>query len=65
MYDWRNLTNVMWVEQPVGAGFTQGTPDATMEEQTSKDFVGFYHQFAEIFDVKGYDIYLTGESYAG
>lgn len=65
MYDWRNLTNVMWVEQPVGVGFTQGEPNVTTEEESSKQFVGFYHQFAETFGVKGFDIFLTGESYAG
>ncbi|KXS98213.1 hypothetical protein AC578_263 [Pseudocercospora eumusae] len=64
-YDWRNLTNVMWVEQPIGVGFTQGTPNITNEVELGEQFVSFYEQFAETFDVKGWDIYLTGESYAG
>ncbi|EME41133.1 hypothetical protein DOTSEDRAFT_155813, partial [Dothistroma septosporum NZE10] len=64
-YDWRNLTNVMWVEQPVGVGFTQGKPNVTSEEESSKQFVGFYKNFAELFNVKGFEIFLTGESYAG
>lgn len=64
-YDWRNLTNVMWVEQPIGVGFTQGTPNITDELAVGSQLVSFYEQFAELFDVKGWDIYLTGESYAG
>ncbi|EME78461.1 uncharacterized protein MYCFIDRAFT_37055 [Pseudocercospora fijiensis CIRAD86] len=64
-YDWRNLTNVMWVEQPIGVGFTQGKPNITNEFELGEQFVSFYEQFAETFDIKGWNIYLTGESYAG
>ena len=55
----------MWVEQPIGVGFTQGTPNITNELEVGEQLVSFYEQFAETFDVKGWDIYLTGESYAG
>jgi carboxypeptidase D len=64
-YTWVNLTNMMWVEQPIGVGFTQGTPDIVDEVQLGKQFVGFYKQFVETFGVQGWDLYLTGESYGG
>lgn len=64
-YTWVNLTNMMWVEQPVGVGFTQGEPNITNEVELAQEFVGFYRQFVDTFDVKGWDVYLTGESYAG
>ncbi|KAF7190593.1 putative serine carboxypeptidase [Pseudocercospora fuligena] len=64
-YDWRNLTNVLWIEQPVGMGFTQGNVSITDEDGLAKQFVGFYEQFIKTFDIQGYGLYLTGESYAG
>ncbi|KAK4506376.1 hypothetical protein PRZ48_000106 [Zasmidium cellare] len=64
-YDWRNLTNVLWVEQPVGVGFTEGASNITNEEELAQQYVGFYRQFVETFDLKGWDVYLNGESYAG
>lgn len=64
-YTWVNLTNMMWVEQPIGVGFTQGLPNITNEVELGNQFVGFYKQFVETFGVQGWDLYLTGESYAG
>ena len=64
-YTWVNLTNMMWVEQPVGVGFSQGVPNITNEVELGLEFIGFYKQFTETFEVQGWDVYLTGESYAG
>ncbi|KJX93216.1 serine carboxypeptidase like protein [Zymoseptoria brevis] len=64
-YTWVNLTNMVWIEQPIGVGFTQGTPNITNEVELGQEFVGFYKQFSKTFDLRGRDIYLTGESYGG
>ncbi|KAF2184156.1 alpha/beta-hydrolase [Zopfia rhizophila CBS 207.26] len=64
-YSWHNLTNMIWVEQPVGVGYTQGTPNITNEEELAIEFRGFYKQFVETFDVHKWKVYVTGESYAG
>lgn len=64
-WDWRNLTNVLWIEQPIGVGYTQGNVTISNEEGLAKQFVGFYEQFMKTFDLQNYDIYLSGESYAG
>ncbi|KAJ9620999.1 hypothetical protein H2203_007586 [Taxawa tesnikishii (nom. ined.)] len=64
-YSWVNLTNMLWVEQPVGTGFSIGTPNATSQEQIAQDFIKFFKNFQEIFGTKNYKIYVTGESYAG
>lgn len=64
-YTWVNLTNMLWVEQPVGVGYTQGVPNITNEVELGKEFVGFYQQFVKAFGIEGWDLYLTGESYAG
>ena len=40
-----NLTNVLWVEQPVGTGFSIGKVNATNEEDISSDFIKFFKNF--------------------
>ncbi|KAF2135504.1 uncharacterized protein K452DRAFT_303502 [Aplosporella prunicola CBS 121167] len=64
-YTWVNLTNMLWVEQPVGVGFSKGTPDITDELGMAKEFLGFYKQFVDTFELHGNKVYVTGESYAG
>ncbi|GJE99440.1 carboxypeptidase [Phanerochaete sordida] len=65
-FSWTNLSSVLWVEQPVGTGFSQGVPNIQNETDLAKQFVGFMQQFLEVFsELKGKNFYLTGESYAG
>ncbi|KAI3616877.1 carboxypeptidase cpds [Moniliophthora roreri] len=82
-YSWTNLSSVLWVEQPVGTGFTQGVANirvclsyfryanpSEVERQNGDDLaeqlVGFFNEFLKIFpELKGKNLYLTGESYAG
>ncbi|KAH9061992.1 alpha/beta-hydrolase [Lactarius vividus] len=65
-YSWTNLSSILYVEQPVGTGFSQGKPDAKNEYDVATQLVGFLQQFLEIFsELKGKKFYLSGESYAG
>ena len=64
-YTWVNLTNMIWVEQPVGVGYTQGVPNITNEFELAQEFIGFYKSFVDAFQVYDRKVYLTGESYAG
>lgn len=64
-YSWVNLTNVLWVEQPVGTGFSIGKVKAKSEEDIAQDFIKFFKNFEKKFGIKNYKIYVTGESYAG
>ncbi|KAH9963660.1 Alpha/Beta hydrolase protein [Russula compacta] len=65
-YSWTNLGHMLWVEQPVGTGFSQGVPNIQNETELAAQLVGFLHQFFEVFaELKGKNFYLTGESYAG
>ncbi|TID26545.1 pheromone processing carboxypeptidase (Sxa2) [Venturia nashicola] len=57
---WVNLTNMLWVEQPVGTGYTVGTPTAKSEEEIANDFVGFLENFENTFGIKNFKIYVTG-----
>ncbi|KPM40745.1 Carboxypeptidase cpdS [Neonectria ditissima] len=64
-YSWTNLTNVIWIEQPVGVGFSQGTPNITNEVELGLEFIGFWRNFIEAFELHNATTYITGESYAG
>ncbi|RPA98156.1 alpha/beta-hydrolase [Choiromyces venosus 120613-1] len=64
-YSWNNLTNMIWVEQPVGTGFSQGTPSARSEEDVAEQFLGFLENFIKTFGFENKKLYVTGESYAG
>ncbi|KAG9597901.1 serine carboxypeptidase, partial [Aureobasidium melanogenum] len=64
-YSWVNLTNMLWVEQPIGTGFSIGTPRATSEEEVAQGFIKFFKNFEALFGITNYKIYVTGESYAG
>ncbi|KAF2134769.1 serine carboxypeptidase, partial [Dothidotthia symphoricarpi CBS 119687] len=64
-YSWTNLTNMIWVEQPVGVGYSQGTPNITDEVQLATEFRGFWKSFFDTFELQGWKTYITGESYGG
>jgi carboxypeptidase D len=56
---------MVWVEQPVGTGFTQGTPTATSQEESAAQFLGFWKNFMDTFGLNGKKVFIAGESYAG
>ncbi|KAK0825997.1 hypothetical protein LTR54_015172 [Friedmanniomyces endolithicus] len=65
----RFFGKVVWIDQPVGTGFSpakNGTPQSIKNEHdVSVDFMGFWKNFMETFDLVGRKVYITGESYAG
>ena len=44
-YSWVNLTNMLWVEYPIGVGFSRGEPTATNEEEPAAEFIEFFRNF--------------------
>ena len=48
---------MVWVEQPLGTGFTQGTPTATNEAEVAAQFLGFFKNFVDTFAMEGYTVY--------
>ena len=64
-YSWNRLANVLWVEQPVGTGYTRGEPNITDEADLARQFLGFLELWLARFDLRGRRIFVTGESYAG
>jgi carboxypeptidase D len=64
-YSWVNLTNMIYIDQPVGTGFSPGVPVINSEKDVATQFLGFWKNFYNEFDLIGKKVYITGESYAG
>ncbi|EAQ85937.1 hypothetical protein CHGG_07190 [Chaetomium globosum CBS 148.51] len=64
-WSWHTLTNIVYIEQPVGTGFTTGKATITNEEELAEQFMGFWKNFIDTFGMHGYKVYIAGESYAG
>ncbi|KAK3935653.1 carboxypeptidase [Diplogelasinospora grovesii] len=64
-WSWHHLTNVVWVDQPIGSGFSQGTVTAKDEQDVARQFLGFWKNFVDTFALQGYKVYVTGSSYSG
>ena len=61
-YSWTNLSGMLYIEQPVGIGYSQGTPNIQDGDDLATQFVGFLQQFLEVFpELKGKRTCLTGE----
>lgn len=58
-YSWSNLTNMVWVEQPVGVGYSQGTPNIMNEKQLATEFMGFWKNFVNTFKLQNKKMYIT------
>lgn len=64
-YSWTKLTNVVYIDQPAGTGFSPGPSTVQNEIDVSNQFNDFWKRFIETFSMQGYKVYITGESYAG
>ena len=51
--------------RPVGTGFSQGIPTARSEADVASQFLGFFKNFVDTFNLHSRKVYITGESYAG
>lgn len=68
-FAWNSIANVIFVDQPVGTGFSYADNTAdyvTSEEQVAEDMYQFLQGFFKKYpQYQGRDFYVTGESYAG
>ena len=63
---WTKLGNVLYIDQPVGSGYSGGSVEAKINSQVTQSFVSWLAVFYTIFpDMKSKKTYITGESYAG
>lgn len=64
-WSWHHLTNVVWIDQPIGTGFSQGEVTAENALDVARQFMGFWKNFVDTFSLQGYKIYIAGSSYSG
>jgi serine carboxypeptidase-like clade 4 len=68
-YSWNTFANLIYVDQPVGTGFSYADYDedyVTDEDQVAEDMYIFLQLFFEEYpQYRGLDFFITGESYAG
>ena len=68
-YSWNSFANLLYVDQPVGTGFSYGskplsddTNEKEIAEAMSKFLSGFYAKYPQYSHL---DLFIIGESYAG
>ena len=65
-YAWTQLANVLYIDQPVGTGYSDGSHQASLNAQVTQDFTSWLQAFYDIFPSLRYkNTYIMGESYAG
>jgi serine carboxypeptidase-like clade 4 len=68
-FAWNSVANVLFVDQPVGTGFSYAdSPDdyVTSEDQVAQDMFEFLQKFyVQYPQYQKLDFFVTGESYAG
>ena len=65
-YSLTKLANVLYIDQPVGTGFSDGSSPAKNNAEITQDFFLWLTAFYEEFPgLASKNTYLMGESYAG
>ncbi|KAI9202266.1 Alpha/Beta hydrolase protein [Polychytrium aggregatum] len=66
-YSWWRHANLLYVDQPVGTGFSLADNTwARSEAQVAEQFIAFLDEWLMIFpELKSHELYISGESYAG
>jgi len=68
-YSWNSIANVLWIDQPVGTGFSyadSGDLGVVTEEQMANNMYEFLQKFMTAYPkYQNLSFYITGESYAG
>lgn len=58
-FAWSEMTNMLWVEQPAGTGFSEQETQPFNEIDAAKDFANFFERWQRIFGIKDHRVYLT------
>ena len=67
-WSWNREANVIYVDQPLGTGFSKVDQNHYVEDEetVSKEMFDFLTKFIEKYpEFRGRDFYVTGESYGG
>jgi len=68
-YSWNEIANVMWIDQPVGTGYSYADSPldmVTSEEEMAEDMYQFLQAFYNLYPkYRSLPFFIFGESYAG
>ncbi len=68
-FSWNNFADMLYVDQPVGVGFSLARSNATFcrdETCVGNNFYAFFRNFLELHpEYRARPLFITGESYAG
>ncbi|EFY94224.2 peptidase S10 family protein [Metarhizium robertsii] len=64
-YAWNNLTNVVYIDQPAGTGYSLDSGTVGSVIDIAEQFTSWFKNFATTFGLERRKVYITGESYAG
>ncbi|XP_038705560.1 serine carboxypeptidase-like 48 isoform X2 [Tripterygium wilfordii] len=68
-YGWDKVSNLLYVDQPIGTGFSYTTNDSDLrknQNDVTNDLYDFLQDFfTEYREFDKHDFFITGESYAG
>ncbi|KAH8896293.1 alpha/beta-hydrolase [Thozetella sp. PMI_491] len=64
-WSWHHITNVVYIDQPIGTGFSTGPVTAENEDDVARQLMGFWKNFVDAFKMHQYTIYIVTESYGG
>ena len=63
---WTAVANVIFLDQPVGVGYSYGQMNITNVTQIQQHFISFINGFYKLHEeMIGRDFFITGESYGG
>ena len=62
---WVDAATMIFIDQPVGTGFSFGGRLMTTMEEAAEQFLYFLENLFNTYGFAGKDLYLTGESYGG
>ncbi|CCC71897.1 hypothetical protein NCAS_0I02290 [Naumovozyma castellii] len=66
LYSWNNNASIIFLEQPLGVGFSYGDDKVSSTKMAGKDAYIFLELFFEAFpNLRSNDFHIAGESYAG
>ncbi|KAG8423036.1 hypothetical protein J3459_009835 [Metarhizium acridum] len=63
-YPWNKLTNLVYIDQPAGTGYSPGSGTVGNVIDIAEQFTSWFENFATIFGLERRKVYITGESYA-